>query len=166
MSDRNSRTLILLDVDGVLNPTVVKEPGYPVPRLRLSPGRTELVRRLAVLGTLVWASTHRAEQLSELTRELLLDPSPDQVSFTPAELLPRDADFPGTTPKLHSVARWVGRQDPLYSTIVWIDDVLRDDALQWANRVTAKVLLLRVNPIDGLQDTQVERVEHFLDGTH
>lgn len=51
------KPIILLDIDGVLNPVV--RPGADRPELSLPPATAALVRRLARCGRLAWVSTWR-----------------------------------------------------------------------------------------------------------
>jgi hypothetical protein len=50
--------LILMDVDGVLNPALTRDPDTSEPVLSLTPGRAQLLSGVSGLGELVWATSH------------------------------------------------------------------------------------------------------------
>ncbi|RJT89728.1 hypothetical protein D6T64_05770 [Cryobacterium melibiosiphilum] len=146
--------LILLDVDGVLNPQSQH------PRLVLSPDRALLVQRLAGLGDIVWATTWSPTHTFHLTRDLELADTTEGIAF------PRDmhADpaAPAPTPKLHWVARWLARQDDPPRAVVWIDDLLRADAEDWAAAQPYPTLLVHPEPRAGLTSEHVDEVTAFV----
>ena len=148
------RVLILLDVDGVLNPVAQH------PRLVLSPDRVLLVQQLAALGDIVWATTWSPTHTFHLTRDLALPGSTEGIAF------PRDmhADpaAPAPTPKLHWVARWLARQDDPAPAVVWIDDLLRSDAVDWADARPWPTLLVHPEPRVGLTPEHLETVARFV----
>ncbi|SDO36056.1 hypothetical protein SAMN05216368_11610 [Cryobacterium flavum] len=148
--------LILLDVDGVLNPRVVNQ------RLVLDPPRAELVRRLAKLGSIVWATTWSPTHTFHLTRDLGLSSDTEGIAF------PRNLHFdpsaPAPTAKLHWVARWLARQDPQPDAVIWIDDILRHDAVGWADAQARPTLLVQPEMDIGLTAAHVDDVRHFIEG--
>lgn len=147
------RDLVLLDVDGVLNPRLAAG------RLHVSPERAALVRELAELGRLVWATTYPSVLAHDLGESIGLAERADAIAF-PAEL---DADphRPAPTPKLHWVRRWLGRQH--YDRAVWIDDRLGADAAEWA-RAEASVHLVSPDPREGLLPSHLAEARAFLAG--
>ncbi|MBE4719535.1 HAD domain-containing protein [Pseudarthrobacter sp. AB1] len=154
--------IILLDVDGVLNP--VMHPGEGGrPRLTLSGEKAALVRRLARCGRIAWVSTWPADLTAGLEAQLELAVEPLRVT-----LLVRAADGDEPTPKLRSVARWLARMDDGgeadWDAVVWIDDVLGPDARAWANNYSQPVLLEKPSPDTGLTEVHIVAVEVFVDG--
>jgi hypothetical protein len=142
--------LILLDVDGVLNPRLAAG------RLQVPAERAALVRELAALGRLVWATTYPAVLVHQMAEGIGLDEQAEAIAF-PADL---DADprHPAPTPKLHWVQRWLSRQQ--FSAVAWVDDRLGADAAEWAR--TASVLLVSPDPRDGLRAEHVDAVRGFV----
>lgn len=63
------KAIILLDVDGVLNPKVRRGDGNG-PDLRLSDMKVALVRRLATKGRIAWVSTPPADVVAALEAQL------------------------------------------------------------------------------------------------
>lgn len=150
--------LILLDVDGVLNPQVVLQ------KLVLNPVHAALVAELSELGTVVWATTWSAAHMYQLTRDLGLPTNTNEIAFPP--LLHIDPLNPEPTPKLHWVARWIDRtffDEPCPTTaIVWIDDQLREDATAWAKEAPRPTLLVKPEPVRGLTGEHVAAVRDFV----
>ena len=156
------KPIILLDVDGVLNPKVNRGDGDR-PDLHLSDAKVALVRRLATKGRIAWVTTSPADVVAELNAQLELDVEPLRVTV---ELQDSDVDEP--TPKLSSVARWLdamktaGEAD--WDSVVWIDDVLGPDVHEWAHNLNQAVLLERPVPEEGLTEAHVVAVQVFIDG--
>ena len=155
--------IILLDIDGVLNPPARPGSGGDRPELTLSDSKVALVRRLAELGRIAWVSTWSAELTAGLEAQLQLEVEPLRVTLL---MLPSDEDEP--TPKLRSVSRWLARMeaagDADWDSVVWIDDVLGPDARKWAHGYGQPVLLEKPVPDQGLSDIHVVAVEVFVDG--
>lgn len=156
------KPVILLDVDGVLNPALRARPGAVRPDPVLSCGTNTLVRRLERSGRIAWVSTWPAEMTAALEAQLNLELEPLRVT-----LLLRDADGDQPTPKLRSVVRWLARMDDAgdadWDSVVWIDDVLGPDARQWAHGYNQPVLLEKPNPDQGLTEAHVIAVEVFVE---
>jgi hypothetical protein len=155
--------IILLDIDGVLNPPARPGSGGDRPELTLADSKVALVRRLAELGRIAWVSTWSAELTAGLEAQLQLEVEPLRVTLL---MLPGDEDEP--TPKLRSVSRWLARMeaagDADWDSVVWIDDVLGPDARKWAHGYGQPVLLEKPVPDQGLSDIHVVAVEVFVDG--
>jgi hypothetical protein len=155
------KSLILLDIDGVLNPAV--QPGIDGdgPVLVLSDARRSLVRRLAVCGRIAWVSTWPLAQTSGIESQLLLSTEPLRVTLPRASL---DESY-AATPKLRPVSRWLARMNGAgeadWDAVVWIDDVLGPDADSWAVEQTMAVLLVKPSATTGLTAKHVEDVEAF-----
>ncbi|WP_307075563.1 HAD domain-containing protein [Arthrobacter pascens] len=157
------KLLILLDIDGVLNPVARAAGPGGEPELVLSETRIALVRRLAALGRIAWVSTWPAEQRAGLERQLQLPLEPLRVPLS-GSLSESDA----ATPKLRPVSRWLKKMELLgeaeWDAVVWIDDVLGPDAREWAHQYNQPVLLERPSPAQGLTEVHVVAVEVFVDG--
>ncbi|WP_285248853.1 HAD domain-containing protein [Pseudarthrobacter sp. efr-133-R2A-89] len=138
--------IILLDIDGVLNPSLRGRPGAVRPDPVLSCEKKALVRRLSRCGRIAWVSTWPVEMTAAVEEQLELEVSPLRV---PLLLRPADGDEP--TPKLRSVSRWLAR----------MDDVLEPDAGEWSYTYRQAVLLQKPDPNQGLTEEHVVTVEEF-----
>lgn len=156
--DQQERSLILLDVDGVLN---IDEP-VPGPgrsdHLLLAEGTgahvtvrdnlSHLLERLAVAGDLLWASGWN-----------------DAAPLLFAQLVPWLRSVPhltfavarnGNVEKLSVVMESVGER-----SLVWIDDRIPKPAWEWAEARGPSTLLLPVDPAVGLTEYDVEIIERW-----
>jgi hypothetical protein len=118
---RNS-AVVLLDVDGVLNPVLKGD------ALTLEPSRADLVRELDRVAGIVWATTWSSTFTWRLGQDLGLSPDTKAIAFpNPVEANPR---LPAPTPKLHWVLRWLSRsfEQGGMPAVIWIDDHLLQDA--------------------------------------
>jgi hypothetical protein len=156
------KPIILLDVNGVLNPRARRNDGDD-PGLHLSDAKVALVRRLATKGRIAWVSTSPADVVAELEAQLELAVEPLHVTLTM-----QDSDVDEPTPKLRSVARWLERMDAAgeadWDSVVWIDDVLGPDVHEWAHHHSQPVLLEKPVPDEGLTEQHVVAVQVFIDG--
>lgn len=156
------RPLVLLDIDGVLNPGIYPGQGEG-PELVLSEATVALVRRLSVCGRIAWVSTWPAHSTAGLEAQLRLGVVPLRVT-----LVFRPGDSQAPTPKLRSVDRWLARMEALeeadWDSVVWIDDVLGLDARAWARSHNRPVLLQKPAPAEGLTAAHVTAVEVFTHG--
>jgi hypothetical protein len=137
--------LLLLDVDGVLNPYAAPAcpPGYiehdlfpgeePV---RLCPAHGPWLQELAARFQIVWA-TGWGDHANQLLGPLLRLPALPVVSFPPAPFDPRS--------KLPAIITYAGNRP-----LVWIDDMLQSEALDWAAKRTVPALLICIDPAEGL----------------
>jgi hypothetical protein len=143
--------LILLDIDGVLNPAVQLGINGEGPVLLLSNERRDLVRRLAVCGRIAWVSTWPLAQTGGLESQLLLSTEPLRVTLPRASL----DESKAATPKLRPVSRWLARMDGAgeadWNAVVWIDDALGPDAHSWALEQTMPVHLVKSSATTGQQ---------------
>ena len=155
------KPVILLDIDGVLNPAVRPGSGGEPPLLQLSSEKKVLVRRLARTGRIAWISTWPADAVAGLEGQLGLDVEPLRVLLV---FRRADADVP--TPKLTPLKRWLSRMETLdeadWDCVVWIDDVLGPDARDWANEHDQPVHLVQPDPDRGLTEDEVADVETFV----
>ena len=155
------KPIILLDVDGVLNPVARHGGGGTLPELVLSDGTASLVRRLARCGRIAWVTTWPADSTAGLESQLRLDVEPLRVTLTV-----RAGASEEPTPKLRSVRRWLATMELLgeadWDSVVWIDDVLGPDAREWAHNHHQPVLLEKPAPGQGLSEVHVVAVEVFV----
>lgn len=154
------KPLILLDIDGVLNPKLVRDGGGDV-EPHLSDAKVALVHRLATKGRIAWASSWQGDMVAKLEAQLHLEEEPLRVTIT---MRPGDDTRP--TPKLRSVARWLVRMEMAgeadWDAVVWIDDVLGPDVHEWAHNLGKPVLLEKPDPGTGLTDAHVVAVQVFI----
>jgi hypothetical protein len=163
------RPLVLVDVDGVLNPARSRALGYRghwvfpagLPhRLLLNPSHGPMLTELAEAGgaELVWASYWRNRANTWVAPRVGL-PS---LRFVP---IPRRGS-PGTRASLGSwkachVAVWAGQRP-----FVWFEDD-PDAAIGLARRPgLGQHLLVKVDPVTGLTDSHVEQARAWLGDLH
>ena len=150
--------LLLLDVDGVLNPFAAAAipPGYT--EHLLFPGE-EPVRvcaehgrwlvELAARFQLTWATAWGTEA-NRLLAPLLGLPDLPVIAFPPAPFHPRD--------KLLPVIRYA-EDRPL----IWLDDQFPPEAHEWAAARRVPAMLIDVDPAEGLTREVVNRALHWAD---
>jgi hypothetical protein len=143
------KPLLLLDVDGVLNPLGVGEaPGF-VPyhlggmRVLLSPEHGRWLSTLGDLYDLTWATSW--ERDADLIAEQIgLPMGLPVIVFT---------DQSEWTVKLPDVSRYVGDR-----ALAWVDDQIGPDVLAWAATRLAPTLLVETDSRVGLTLEHVERL--------
>jgi hypothetical protein len=145
LDSADSRPLLLVDVDGVLNPWFAPRcpdgfreySFFPGERVLLSEGHGALLRELASSFELVWATAweHKANRL-----------------ICPVIALPElpVIEFPLTGPdyrfrKLPAVIDSVGDRP-----CAWIDDEHQPDHYHWARERGVPTLLVDIDPAEGL----------------
>jgi hypothetical protein len=143
-SNGDRRPILLVDVDGVLNPWEAESTPdgfgeysfFPGERVLLSPGHGKLLTGLARDYELVWATAweHNANRLICPVLEM---PELPVIEFP---MSGRDLFFR----KLPSVINAVGDRP-----CAWIDDVHRPDHYEWAAGRGVPTLLVDVNPAEG-----------------
>jgi hypothetical protein len=150
------RPLLLVDVDGVLNPWLAagcpdgfRQYWFPSgERVLLSPGHGELLRSLAGSFELVWATAweHMANRL-----------------ICPIIALPElpVIEFPDTGPdevfrKLPAVIDSVGDRP-----CAWIDDDHRPDHYVWARQRGVPTLIVDIDPAEGFTPPQAARLAEW-----
>ncbi|MEU4640497.1 HAD domain-containing protein [Micromonospora sp. NPDC023814] len=145
--------LLLLDVDGVLNPFAGDQcpvsyqefqffPGEaPV---RLCPAHADWLRELGERFEMVWATGWGAEA-NRLLAPVLRLPQLPVIGLPPGPFEPRE--------KVPAVAAYVGSRP-----VAWIDDALTTEARAWAEARAAPTLLVDIDPAEGLSLAVVRRL--------
>jgi hypothetical protein len=156
LSGTDPRPILLVDVDGVLNPWLAEDcpPGFgeysffPGERVLLSPGHGTLLLSLAQAYELVWATAweHRANRL---ICPVLSLPELPVIEFP---LSGRDLFFR----KLPAVIEAVGNRP-----CAWIDDEHRPDHYTWAEERGAPTLIVDIDPAEGLTSDVVMRLAEW-----
>jgi hypothetical protein len=152
-SSVDTRPLLLLDVDGVLQPVgSAVPPGFE--RLELADSVVVLnrahgdwLRDVAELFEIVWASTWAASA-NELIGSRLGLPA---VAHIELGTLGTDG-----TRKLRSVQTFVADR-----SFAWIDDELFEDAFEWAASRPERSLLIRTQAYVGMTAEHVRALEAF-----
>jgi hypothetical protein len=157
------RPLLLIDVDGVLNPfaarscpagfTEHKLAGYKV---RLNPAHGAALTALHDEGLyeLVWATTWEAQADSLIAARVGLPRG------LPVIVFPKDDDYEGWTWKLPAVRAYAADRP-----LAWLDDDLGRDAEAWARDRSAAgitTVLIGPNPGTGLVAAHFERLRRIL----
>ena len=146
------RPLLLLDVDGVLNPYGGECPaGYTehvlfpdeIEPVRVCVDHGEWIAELAGVYEVVWA-TAWGEEANRLLAPLLGVP---RMPVVPFPQVPFSADL-----KVPAIDALAGDRPA-----AWIDDMLGPAAYDWAARRVAPTLLLPVDPLVGWNRQIVER---------
>jgi hypothetical protein len=158
MAMTSSLPLLLLDVDGVLNPFAAPAcpPGYieyeffpgeePV---RLCPAHGPWLQELANRFQIAWA-TAWGEDANRLIAPLLHLPDFLVIGFPPVPFHPRD--------KLPAAIAFAGRRP-----LTWIDDALPPEARAWAAKRRVPTLLLGIDPAEGLTRSVIEQSLRWAD---
>ncbi|MEU8261747.1 HAD domain-containing protein [Micromonospora sp. NPDC048999] len=155
--------LLLLDVDGLLNPFAADQcpSGYeefdffpgeePV---RLCRAHADWLQELGDWFEVVWATAWGAEA-NRLLAPVLQLPRLPVIAFPPVPFDPRE--------KVPAIARYVGSRPA-----AWIDDGLTPEARAWAEAREVSTLLVDIDPAEGLSQAEVRRLlrwaEDLLDG--
>jgi hypothetical protein len=162
------KPLLLLDVDGPLNPFLMDrataaakgyrlyyiEVGGTVYPVLLNPQHGTALRELADLVELVWATTWQ-DDANALLSPLLGLPTDLRVIPLHADH-PRDPWYRGCW-KTAAVLDWVGRQP-----FAWLDDEVNRFDRDWlAARTPADVLLCNISPGVGLTDEDFAAVRSW-----
>ena len=146
-----TRPLLLLDIDGVLNPFAACPTGYaeyflfpddePV---RLARMHSAWLHELSEPFEIVWASGW-GDQANQLLGPILNLPDYGSVPFPPVPFEPEE--------KLPAIQSFV--QD---RAVAWVDDVLLPRAWAWSTERRDPTLLIAVDPAVGLEREHVDRL--------
>ncbi len=137
--------LLLLDVDGVLNPFAAPARPLGYTEHELFPGEDPVwlcaahgpwLQELSMRFQIVWATAWGADA-NRLLAPLLQLPELPVIRFPPIPFQPRD--------KLPAVIRFAGRRP-----LTWIDDALPAEAHAWAAKRRTPTLLIGIDPAQGL----------------
>jgi hypothetical protein len=156
-----TRPLLLLDVDGVLNPHAAPQPppGYQVPdffhdailgldrEVLLNPEHGTWLRSLAGAYELMWA-TGWEHHANRLICPVLGLPELPVIEFPPTP--------DGWFQKLPSVRAAVGTR-----ACAWIDDFHTPNHYAWARERGAPTLLIEIDPERGLQRDHVDQLREW-----
>ncbi len=151
------RSLLFLDVDGVLNPFPDTPAGYseywffpdddqPV---RLCADHAEWLAELGATFDIVWASGW-GEAANELICPALGLPAFPAIAMPSGRFDPRD--------KVPAVAAYAGGR-----AAVWLDDIVTEEAREWAAQRSAPTLVVEVSAASGLTHAIVDRVQAWAD---
>jgi hypothetical protein len=150
--------LLLLDVDGVLNPFAAPAcpPGYiehdlfpgkePV---RLCPAHGPWLQELAARFQIVWA-TGWGENANRLLAPLLRLPALPVISFPQVPFDPHH--------KLPAIVTYAENRP-----LVWIDDMLESDEFAWAASRPTPALLISIDPAEGLTRPVIDQALQWAD---
>ena len=156
-----SMPLLLIDVDGVLNPftaQVVPE-GFSEHHLKgmrvlLAPRHGDWLRELSLEFDVTWATTWEADA-DTIIGPLIGLPELPFIRFSPP-----DPTYEGYTLKLPDVIAFVGDRP-----LAWVDDDLSADVRYWSHwrrtQLRIPTLLVDVYPRLGLGEVHVERLRDF-----
>jgi hypothetical protein len=163
------RPLVLVDVDGVLNPARSHAPGnqghwvFPgglAHGLLLNPSHGQMLTELAeVAGAeLVWASYWRNRANTWVAPRVGL--APLRFVPIPRRWRPRTRPSPGSWKACH-VAVWIGQRP-----FVWFEDDA--DAVRRLARQPGlgRHLMVKVDPVTGLTDSHVKQARAWLGDLH
>jgi len=144
--------LLLLDVDGVLNPFAAPAcpPGYTEHEffpggepVRLCQAHGPWLAELADRFEIVWATAWETEANRRLAPLLGLPPLPvirfPAVPFHPREKVPAVIGYAGDRP------------------LVWLDDAHQPETYAWAAQRHAPTLLIAIDPAEGLTRPVIEQ---------
>jgi hypothetical protein len=162
-----SKPLLLIDVDGVLNPVGRHKPEKGWQRLHLgdwwvnlNPMHGEWLNSLADAFELTWATTWEDEANQYIGPVIGLPELPvirfSEEDFTPETPQP---DQRYETWKLPSVKAYVGDRP-----FAWLDDDLHKDAFDWAIARTSNgrlTNLYKVDPHMGLLPHHIDKLRFF-----
>ena len=153
------RPVLLVDVDGVLNPWLAMRcpdgfreySFFPGERVLLSPGHGELLTSLTPAYELVWATAweHRANWL---ICPVLSIPELPVIEFP---LDGRDLYFRKLPAVIHAVG---GRP------CAWIDDAHEPDHYAWAATRGVPTLIIDIDPAEGLTSDVVTILADWAEG--
>ncbi|MBT8241207.1 MAG: hypothetical protein KJN63_08270 [Acidimicrobiia bacterium] len=153
--EETKRPLLLLDVDGVLNPlAMTPPPGFSVQwidgyEVAISARHQRWLNELAQSFDLAWATTWEQSANESIGPLLGLDELP-VIRF--------DGERTGDTWKLEAVKAFVGDR-----SLVWIDDELYLDAYEWSRTRDAPTLLVCPSSSVGMTLGHFDQICQFRD---
>ena len=147
------KPLLLLDVDGVLNPFPRTPEGFYEYKLfagdedpvRLSARHGEWLRELGAIFEIVWASAW-GEAANELLCPIFDLPPFPVVPFPAVPFEPRD--------KLPAVDAFARER-----TAAWVEDIVTEEARAWVAERTVPTLIVEVNSASGLTREIVQELQ-------
>ncbi|MFT5202791.1 MAG: hypothetical protein ACI9C1_002186 [Candidatus Aldehydirespiratoraceae bacterium] len=148
------KPLLLLDIDGVLNPTVTNPPpGYTSNLLNghqfhVSDMHLERLRKLAPSADFAWASTW--EDVANASVGVALElPHLSFIRF--------GDDRTADTWKLPYVDQFVSNR-----ALIWAEDNLYLDAFTWAEQRASPTLLVKPSSSVGLTEAHFDQIDDFV----
>jgi hypothetical protein len=152
------KPLLLLDVDGVLNPFPDTPDGYSEYRffpeddepVRLCAEHADWLRELTADFEIAWVSAWGGAANEHICSAFGL-PAFRVVALPEAPFEPRE--------KVPAVAAFAGDRPA-----AWVDDVVTDEARAWSRSRRAPTLLVEVASARGLTRAEVERLEGWVAG--
>lgn len=144
--------VLVLDVDGVLNPYAapVCPAGYTEHALfpgeepvRLCRAHGDWIRQLVTRFEVAWC-TGWGPEANRLLAPILALPRFPVITLPPAPFAPAD--------KVPAVAAFVADRP-----VVWLDDLLTPEARRWAAGRSPATLLIDVDPAHGLRRSMIDR---------
>jgi hypothetical protein len=147
-----TRPLLLLDVDGVINPYGPEPPaGYTEydffpgeEAIRVNPAHGAWITAAGVVLDIAWATAWNEEANRLLAPLLNIAPLP-VVTMPSAPFQPDD--------KIPPIAAYAGQRP-----VAWIDDIHTPRAHDWAANRTAPTLLITIDPAIGLTRASIDTV--------
>lgn len=156
--------LILMDVDGVLNPWTSWNALEQEHMVTLSNDRRVLLGYASTLGTIVWATSCSLSVTEQLDCQAGITGTTFRIPLGGAAARETTAE----TPKLGRLSRWITRyiaETPDKNAVVaWIDDFHGRDAHEWAASCGFPVLLATTQPQRGLTAEDLEKVRGWTRG--
>lgn len=171
MPNQPDRAVLMLDIDGVLNPDKMRNPtksglnGYHKVDVREH-------------GIRIWVTKHHGRLLTTLDADIVWATTwvahPDALAFAADQYgiptgLPEifydvtnDRDQTNTG-KLDGVRSWLEDNNRTDAPLVWVDDDLGDKDAGWAEDRTAPTLLIKPIPQRGLTADHYQQISGFLD---
>lgn len=152
--------LILMDVDGVLNPVTKWDSIEQEHRVLLSNDRRALLAEASTLGTIVWVTSCSLSVTEQLDSQA-------GIAGTTLRAPLGFGDPAAETPKLPQLSRWVTRliaesRDEV-EMVVWIDDVHGRDANEWAASSRLPFFLVTTQPQQGMTATDLDKARRWIE---
>jgi hypothetical protein len=151
--------LILMDVDGVLNPARKWDSIEQEHKVLLTNDRRALLAEAATLGTIVWATSCSLSVTEQLDSQA-------GIAGNTLRIPVGSGDPAAATPKLRQLSRWVMRfisdSPDDVALVVWIDDVHGRDANEWTASSRAPLLLVTTQPQQGLTASDLDKARRWI----
>ena len=154
-----SPVLILMDVDGVLNPVRKWDSIEQDHTVLLPDDRRVLLAEASALGTIVWGTSCSLSVTEQLDRQA-------GISGTTLRIPIGSGGPAAETPKLRRLSRWITRfiAESLddVARVVWIDDVHGRDGHELAASSPFPLLLVTTQPQHGLTIADLDKARRWI----